>query len=225
MCPTFPLPIPLVVAPTASEFSIIQRVLKNRQMSLKLRMGMCGVGEQQAAQYCHAVDPSNVSHLILLGWAGALVPDLPVGAIVCANKAVRTAQPDLSVMPVTISGLQTGAILTSSHVLLSFAEKQAVKISGAIAVEMEAYPFAVWANAHDIPFTHGRVILDCMAESLPEMGQAVDNYGRLKLPHFLALLLKHPNHIPVIWHLSQRIRSLNPILGQLALDIAQVLVK
>jgi adenosylhomocysteine nucleosidase len=159
----------------------------------------------------------------LLGWAGGLIPDLAAGEVLCANTAVRTGRPDLTVMPLAITGLRTGAILTSPQALLTMAQKQAAQSSGAIAVEMEAYPFAEWAYTHGIPFTHGRVILDTMFESVPDMGQALDAFGQLRLPSFLAQLVKYPELIPEIWQLFKRTRSLNPILEKLALDLVRLI--
>lgn len=223
MSPTLHPSIPMVIAPTAFEFATIQRVLRRSQINRKLRLGMCGVGEQQAILFCRTLDPGNISHLLLLGWAGGLIPDLAAGAVVCANKSVRTGKPGLTAIAFTINGLRIGAILTSPQALLTLAEKQAAQSCGAIAVEMEAYPFAEWAYTHGIPFTHGRVILDTMSESLPDMGQALDVYGRLRKSPFLAQLVKHPALIPEIWHLFQRTRSLNTILEQLALDLVRLI--
>ncbi len=47
--------------------------------------------------------------------------------------------------------------------------KRDAQRSGALAVEMEAYPLAAWAAAHRLLFIHARVILDAVDESLPDL--------------------------------------------------------
>jgi hypothetical protein len=213
------VPVPLIVAPTAFEYDIIQHVLRNDLKLGKIRIGMCGVGEQQAFEFCRKLLPEQVSHLILLGWAGGLVPDLNAGDVVCANQALTPGKPALPLYPDTSA--QAGAILTSPQPLLNQDQKQAAQRSGAIAVEMEAYPFAAWANSHNIPFMHSRVILDTLTETLPDMAGVLDDFGRVRIIKFFVHLLAHPRQIIQLWRLIRRTMSLNPVLERLARETIQ----
>lgn len=67
---------------------------------------------------------------------------------------------------------------------------------------MEAYPLAAWASAHDIPFIHGRVILDSAEDDLPGLSS------------------RNLRFISDSLRLIKLIRKVDPILGQLACAVA-----
>jgi hypothetical protein len=213
------VPTPLIIAPTAFEYDIIQHALRDDLKMGKIRIGMCGVGERLAFKFCRKLLPEQVSHLILLGWAGGLVPDLQAGDVVCANQALTPGKPALTLHP--IASVASGAILTSPLPLINQSQKQAAHSSGAIAVEMEAYPFAEWANSHNIPFIHSRVILDTLTEALPDMAGVLDAYGQVRLVKFIMQIVMHPRQIIPLWRLTRRTISLNSVLARLALETIQ----
>ncbi|MCJ7622597.1 MAG: hypothetical protein MUO76_03770, partial [Anaerolineaceae bacterium] len=100
-------------------------------------------------------------------------------------------------------------------------EKDTLRSSGALALEMEAYPFAAWAHARGLPFMHARVVLDTVEESLPDLGSALDTFGRANLFQFAKRLCAAPRLIGQLFHLYRRIQILNPALNRLARDVAQ----
>jgi adenosylhomocysteine nucleosidase len=208
----------LFLTPTSLEYTAVKKALPD---SIPLRQ--CGVGEQQAGLFCQSL-PELPTCLVLIGWAGGLTPDLTVGEIICADLALREGQPPLPCSPLPLPGVHTGPVLTVPQALLTPIEKsRAHQASGALAVEMEAYPIAAWAHQHNIPFIHLRVISDRWDESLPDLGNGLDRSGRVHFLPLLQQLVVHPTLIRSLWHLNQRIQSLNPILGTLASNAAFIL--
>jgi hypothetical protein len=210
--------MPLILTPTSLEYAAVKKALPG---TIQLRQ--CGVGEQQSGLFCQCL-PETPACLVLIGWAGGLAPHLAIGDIVCANLVLREGQPPLPCTPLPLQGVHTGPILTVPQALLTLAEKrQAYQASGALAVEMEAYPIAAWAQQRDIPFVHLRVISDRRDESLPDLGAGLDASGRVHLLPLLQKLMRQPALIATLWHLNRRLQSLNPILATLASNAVSVL--
>jgi len=141
--------------------------------------------------------------------------------VVCADTALREGQPRLLCKVVTIPNVRTGPILTAARALLTPSEKRAAQASGALAVEMEAYPLAAWANRRGIPFIHVRIILDTLDETLPDLGHALDLSGKVRLAPLMSLLARRPRLLRELWQLNRRVRALNPVLAKVTKGILQ----
>lgn len=211
----------LIVAPTALEFAAVQKGLAGRTGREPDRLMMCGVGEQQSSRFCQKLDLAPPGCLVLIGWGGGLEASLAAGDVVCADVALREGQPRLPCKVVPIPNARTGPILTAPRALITPAEKRAAQASGALAVEMEAYPLAAWANRRGIPFIHARVILDTVDETLPDLGQGLDSSGQIRLAPLLKILARRPGLLPELWQLNQRVRSLNAVLARVMAEILQ----
>jgi hypothetical protein len=81
---------------------------------------------------------------------------------------------------------------------------------------MEAYPLADWAEVRGLPFIHARVILDPVDEALPDLGDVLDEYGRVRSVGLMRRLLAHPSHAVAMVHLLRRSQAVSPALGRLA---------
>jgi nucleoside phosphorylase len=225
-------PIPLVLAPTAIEYTAVQKGLKKALTKGRVRLLRCGVGERQSALVCQKIDQGlafskgqaicrdSIACLILLGWAGGIAPHLAVGEVVCADSALREGQPSLRFDTLPIQNARIGPVLTAPAALLTPREKSAAQASGALAVEMEAYPLAAWAKDRGLPFMHARVIMDTVDETLPDFGPGLNQSGLVRLPAFLKRLTLHPALIRDLWWLTGRIRALNPALEKLAQEVS-----
>jgi hypothetical protein len=167
------------------------------------------MGERRAAEFCHNLDPTSVSTLVLLGWAGGLIPSLPAGSLVCASEALHQDQPPIACQTLVLPNTCTAPILTVSRALVTPQEKLSARATGAVAVEMEAYPLAQWAQLHAIPFIHVRVILDAWDDALPQIAPG------------LASAFNPLVFLSDIWRLFRRIRSVDPILANLARDVVE----
>ena len=217
-------PCPLVVAPTPMEYAAVHKALKKAQLEHKIQLVCCGMGEANATRLCQGLDPGEVSCLVLLGWAGGLVPGLPVGARVCADRALHAGAPPLACLPLPLAACRTGAMLTSPVALITPQEKQAALPGGALAVEMEAYPLAAWATRLGIPFIHARIILDPLEEALYDTASFMDSSGQLRVGSLLKTTIQHPGWLVPMARLIRRVRALDPLLGNLAIDCIQAVI-
>jgi nucleoside phosphorylase len=207
--PTANKRVPLFLAPTYFEYSAIQKslapFLSQKQISLKY----CGMGEKRADYFSRKLEPKAVTCMVLLGWAGSLSINFRRGDSLIADFALHEHFPPLQCSSLPIDGIRTGPILTVSNALTGASDKRAAQATGALAVEMEAYPLAVWAAKHNIPFIHGRVILDELDEDLPG---AKSSHNWVKgSTQFLTSSL----------HLIQRIHQVEPALAALTRKIAE----
>ena len=195
---------------------MVRRALKNRRQVLS-----CGMGEEQARLFCAKLNASPCpAALVLVGWGGGLASDLAAGEGICAAAAWKEGCPALACAVLPIPGCRSGPVLTVPSALLSLADKRAARDSGALAVEMEAYPLAQWAAQKGIPFYHVRLILDAWDDPLPDLGPGLDLAGQVRPGPLLAHLARCPAVLAELWRLAWRVSALSPRLARLAVEAA-----
>ena len=156
--------------PTAGEYRVVEAVVQRRRLPVELRM--CGIGPRRAATLCMEFERgARPRGLALLGWAGGLRDDLAVGDIVIADRALSAGHSDVNCLALALqlpglARVHRGPVLTADHVVAAPVAKRAAATCGALAVEMESYPLAAWAAQCEVPFVHGRVILDTVDETV-----------------------------------------------------------
>jgi len=140
--------------------------------------------------------------------------------VVIASSALDTRGTIQPCYPMPIPGAIEGPILTVSTPVRIPKEKKALRTSGAIAVEMEAYPLASWARAKGLPFIHIRVVLDTADESLPDLGNCLDIFGNVLPFHFAMRLISTPRLMGQMFTLYRKVRNLAPSLGRVSKKVA-----
>ena len=218
-------PLPMVIAPTSIEFAAVKRSIMPFLREGSVRLAQCGMGENLAHAFSEKLDSKKVSCLVLVGWAGGLIPELKAGDFVCADSAFYDAREPVNCKLVSIHSAHSGPILTVPKALFSSQEKLQAQSAGALAVEMEAYPLALKAAQMGIPFIHARIILDTLNESMPEFSTNSGENGEIKLGSFLKNLLKNPVLIKSLWQMNLKIRALNPHLGRLAAEVCRAVLE
>jgi adenosylhomocysteine nucleosidase len=208
----------ILVTPTLSEYRAVRPFVAGRVADGVLETLMCGIGPQRAAALSRRLDERGdlPSSLALVGVAGGLDPALAAGDIVLASTAWDEEGRRAPCTVIPLAGASVGPILTVSRALYTPAEKAARREAGALAVEMEAYPLAGWAAERGLPFVHARVILDPFDEPLPDLGDVLDEYGRIQPAGLLRILLAHPSRIAEMAQLVRRSQVTAPPLGRLA---------
>jgi nucleoside phosphorylase len=205
-----------LIMPTAGEYRVVEAVARTRRLPVTLRM--CGIGPRRAAAICAEFERgSRPSGLALLGWAGGLRDDMAVGDIVIADWALTTGRSDVNCLAPALPGtarVHRGPVLTAGHFVAAPATKRAAAACGALAVEMEAYPLAAWAAQHEVPFVHGRVILDTVEDALPELDGVLDGYGRLQIRPLFGALARRPALLGEFTRLALRLRGVNGRLAE-----------
>ena len=213
--------------PTAGEYRVVEAVVRRRRLPVALRM--CGIGPRRAAALCTELERgARPRGLALLGWAGGLRDDLAVGDIVIADRALSAGRSDVNCLALALPGtahVHRGPVLTADHVVAAPAAKRAAAACGALAVEMEAYPLAAWAAQREVPFVHGRVILDTVDDALPALDGVLDGYGRLQIRPLLGALAGRPALLGEFTHLALRLRGVNRRLAELAEAVVAAMLR
>ena len=217
----------LVVAPTSSEYACVRAALRDLDVE-GLEVIACGMGPAFATALCRRLDERThfLQGLALIGWAGGLHPGLAPGDVVLADAALDGQGGRVPCTPVPgtaerLPGARVGALLTAPTVLSTPQAKRAAWQCGALAVEMEAYPLAAWAQAHDLPFVHARAILDAAGEAVPDLSGALDPLGRARPGRLARRLLLRPGLAITAARLMWRVRTLEPNLGRVARAVVQ----
>jgi len=209
----------LLITPTQAEYRAVGASLRGLLAAGSLELVMCGIGPECAARLGRRLDEREElpSGLALVGVAGGLDPALAAGVVVLASAAWDDEGRCAPCTIISLPGAVVGPLLTVRRALYTPAEKAAQqRAAGALAVEMEAYPLAAWAAERGLPFVHARVILDAFDETLPDLGDALDEYGRVRTPGMVGHLLGHPSHAASLVRLLRRSQAVAPALGRLA---------
>ncbi|HEX9115065.1 MAG TPA: hypothetical protein VGA61_03290 [Anaerolineae bacterium] len=218
----------VMVTPTVPEYQAVAQGLRSRPGSDPIELRRSGIGPARAAALAASLSAdlengADIAGIALLGWAGGLTADLRPGGVVIASCALFGDRPVIPCRPVILPGAAGGPILTVPAVLRSATAKAAAATSGALAVEMEAYPLAAWAHTHGLPFVHARVILDVLDEPLPDLAGIIDHTGRARPLRLLRACVARPNLLPELWRFTGRIRLANARLTALAAAIPDAL--
>jgi len=203
----------VVLTATKWEQRPVRRALARMIARGDVRLMICGIGPRQEMDCCRLLgDMADVERLLLVGWAGGLHPDMGAGEAIVADCVLDEAGRRAPCSVPAVPGARVGPTLTVAEALLSPQAKRAARASGALAVEMEAYPLAAWAAARGIPFAHVRLISDGPNDNLPDFRPALDPSGRLRP----LALLAHPRLAFDLARLSLRLLRLERRLGALA---------
>ena len=204
----------MVVTATEWEGRAVRRALRREIGRGLARVETCGIGPDAAARLCARLESEPApERLALVGWAGGLAPGLDVGHVVVADCALDEAGRRAPCLALELAGARIGPVLTVAEALCDPAAKRATALaSGALAVEMEAYPLAAWAAERGIPFLHLRLISDGPDDALPDHTPVLDPLGRLRP----AALMARPRLALSLARLALRLARLQRRLGDLA---------
>jgi nucleoside phosphorylase len=147
-----------------------------------------GPGRALAGAAVDAVGP-KVDLVVSVGLCGALADALEIGQVVVGSSVngVDIAQPQYSGSAVS------GPILSIDTVAQTVAEKQRLRRTGAVAVEMEAAAVLERARAWNVPFYCIRAVSDRATEGFAlDLNAARDEVGRFKVSRILAQAFRRP---------------------------------
>jgi len=211
----------LFITPTYAEYAAVRAAVADRLAGGTLWLALCGIGPARALALSRRLERSGwTGTLALLGWAGGLSPHLAAGDLVVADAALDGGGQRVPLLPPDLPGATVGPLLSAPALLLTAQAKRDARSSGALAVEMEAYPLAAWAAARNLPFVHARIILDTASDALPDLGDALDVLGRVRPARLIRRLLGRPRTALSLLALARRVRELEPALQALARALA-----
>jgi adenosylhomocysteine nucleosidase len=213
----------LLITPSQAEYSAIEIPLRDYLAAGGIEVVMSGMGLNCAATLCRQLEARArlPEILALVGVAGGLDPSLAAGDVVIASEACDEEGRSAPCTVIPMTGAAVGLVLTVRKALYTLTEKSAARDTGAVAVEMEAYPLAAWAAERGLPFLHVRVILDRYDEALPNLGDALDPFGRARPAHLLRRLLAQPSEVVPLYRLLRRMEIISRALGGVAQAVAR----
>ncbi|MHB0888729.1 phosphorylase family protein [Acidithiobacillus sp.] len=181
-----------------------------------LRLRLCGMGPEPAAQAAAALLAEGVGALLAFGTAGGLDPALRPGILLLPERVIYSggdyavAASWRSRVAARIHGeLVSGPLLTVATACAQSGQKQTLHAhSGAVAVDMESGAVAAVATSAGKPFLVLRALVDPAERDLPLSAMvAVDAYGHLRLSALLAALARRPWEITALLRLGREMSA------------------
>jgi len=194
-------------------------------------LALSGIGRAAAAAAAQALVDSGVSALMTFGMAGGLDPALKPGSVVIPCEllssdgaryaACRSWRERVAAAVSPLCAVSEGNLLTSTQAIDTPADKaEALRRTGAAAVDMESAAVAEVAAKHHLPFIAVRVIVDTAADFLPRAVVAASRAGRVRFARLIGGLILAPREIGGLLRLAKRyriaMRSLHIIGAHLA---------
>jgi adenosylhomocysteine nucleosidase len=163
-----------------------------------------GAGPSQSAAAAGVCDGSAA--IISTGFCGALDSDLKIGEVIVADKVLFSTQM-FGCRPVaTSASFRRGVIYSSARVAATAKEKEELRKSGAIAVEMEAGGIVPYAQDRGLPFFCVRAVSDMAEESFSnDFNVALGADGRYRIGRLIGSALMQPHRrFPELLRLKKR---------------------
>lgn len=149
--------------------------------------------------------------IVSSGLAGALDPELAVGAVVFDGPKGLVDR-----LLTAFPGARAGPVLGSDVPIGSIAAKAEARRSGAIAVDMESHIARRVGARHGLPCLVARVISDRADQALPPAALAgMKPDGSISLGAVLASLALHPRQLPALVRTAREAQTAMRALGGL----------
>ncbi len=145
-----------------------------------VQVAVCGVGERaarRAAERCvRLASRGACGRVVWIGIAGALSPDLEVGALVVGRTVLTPDQPAIDLDETLVGaaaarGCRPGVLVTAPGLVVTASSREALwRRTGSLpitAVDMESWAAARVLQRGGVPFAAVRAISDTAADRLP----------------------------------------------------------
>lgn len=178
-----------------------------------VRALLTGMGTAAATEATRWALASPADICISSGFAGALNPELAVGAVL-AGRLILRAERELAVasdhqllaVAQEAGARQVSRFLTSEHLIADAAQK--VALAGeADAVEMESFVILAEAARHGVRAAAIRSVSDSASYSLPyDFDQARDARGQIKIGALMNQVMHQPQRLPALLRFARDCR-------------------
>lgn len=192
----------------------------------RLLLAANGAGPKLAAQVVEIairavmvaeLSSSKLEAVVSTGWCGALDPDLRESQIVAATQVLDLSTNEtFDCAPIMAdSQFASGIVASQDRIANDAAEKERLRGSGAVAIDMEAAGVAARARRAGLPFCCIKAVSDCAAESFPfDLNKFRTSEGRIARGKIVVQALTHPNRLPVLFQLKRRTGDAATALGE-----------
>lgn len=161
---------------------------------------------------------SRLEAVVSTGLCGALDPEIQLRQIVIGEEILEGLAGERLAceMPAEVSEeVAVGTVLSQNRVAATSAEKQTLRESGAIAVDMESSGVAMRARKASLPFYCVKAVSDTASESFRFDLNAMRNAeGRIARGKIVTYSLTHPQTIPALFQLKKRAEDAAQHLGE-----------
>ena len=135
------------------------------------------------------IGKAEIGALVSTGYCGALDAGLAPGDILIIGEVNGIAARE----PRVAGEYRKGVLVSQDRVIVTAKEKQELRLTGAIACDMEASAVAEAAAALDLPFYCVRVVTDTANEDLPmDFNRYRDAHGRFDRTRIAMGALRRP---------------------------------
>lgn len=181
--------IDIIVVPQGAEYQAVCRGLNQAQAEsivvIPIPIGSKNLSLSLAQKAFQAKNPQNV---VIMGLCGSLSPKYVLGDPLiyqsCGNlqhQQVNLA-PELNQLILQKISAQLVRGLTSDRLINLAAEKlQLSQVYSATAIEMEGYDYIRELQARGFKVAMVRVVSDDLKGDLPDLNQAIDKLGKLRI--------------------------------------------
>lgn len=176
-----------------------------------------GAGHGRAAQAVDVAQSFGKPGLICsMGYCGALVEGMEVGAIFVAKRVQACDREYVTVWPECRRPFHAGVLASIGHVAQTAEEKSELRQQGASAVEMEAAGVAAKAEELGVPFCCIKSVTDLASESFHlDLNAALRSDGRFDTMRLIAASCRRPlTVLPELLRLGKRSRTASRTLGE-----------
>ncbi|HLN04380.1 MAG TPA: hypothetical protein VK335_34145 [Bryobacteraceae bacterium] len=225
----------LLIAAEPREFQGLMKFCRNvrrldwpvhwaRVVELNGREGLLvanGAGPGRAAQ---AVDVARsfgkLGLICSMGYCGALVEEMTVGAIFVAERVQTCDKEYVTVRPECDRPHHEGVLASIGHVAQTAEEKRELRGRGASAVEMEAAGVAAKAEELCVPLCCIKSVTDLAHENFHlDFNRALRSDGRFGTMRLIAASCRRPlSLLPELMRLAKRSRTASRALGEFVGD-------
>jgi len=158
--------------------------------------------------------------IVSTGYCGALDPAYQIADIVVATLVHSDNTVAFTCTPASPRPFHSGPVATVDHVAGTSAEKERLRVSGAVAVEMEAAGVSRMAKTLCLPFFCIRTVTDLAQEDMAnDFNAALRNDGHFDTMKLLTGALCRPvTRVPELLRLKNRARQAARSLGAFLVD-------
>jgi adenosylhomocysteine nucleosidase len=168
-----------------------------------------GIGRALAAEGIERlIDAIDVKHVVVVGIAGAIADDTPIGALITPALVVRGTD-GAEFRPTRFGGGSPTGILWTSDVLITDLEAIArLRAKGVVALDMETAAIAAICQRRNIAWSVFRSISDRATEhSLDDdVFHLINGDGTFNIKKIASFLVTHPGRMPALARLAKGAR-------------------
>ena len=164
-----------------------------------------GVGTALAgAATVRLLDAVDVEWVIVVGIAGAIGNQIPIGTLVLPQLVISAADGS-ALRPTSLCvGAPYGKLLTTDELLLDPAQHADMRVDGVVALDMETAAVAKVCDERGVPWSVVRAISDRASDGTvdTEILGLIHPDGSQNLPAVARYLVRHPGGLPRLMRLA-----------------------